>query len=79
MGNVEKMMKRLFNVDGVDFDNKMAAKQYRDMQNVNKGGCQVVSLGVDHRLFGVRRTGKTHSHNCRSGGHGNGFPAKKRR
>ncbi len=72
-------MKRLFNVNGVDFDNKMAAKEYRDIQWVKHNARLHVTLGVDHRHYGVRSTGKTHSHNCRSGGHGNGFPKKARR
>ena len=74
-------MKRLFTVSGVDFDNKQAAKLYRNNCNesTKHAGVAKVSLGTDHRLFGVKKVGKTHSHNARSGGHGSGFPRKARR
>ena len=42
-----KSMKRLFNVNGKDFNNKQDAKVYRN----DHGG--KVSKGIDHRNYGV--------------------------
>lgn len=72
-------MKRLFEVNGVPFANKMLAKKFRDAYNKEHNTHLQVHLGIDHRLYGVRSVGKTHSHNAHSGGHGNGFPRKARR
>jgi hypothetical protein len=73
-------MKRLFAVAGMFFDNKQQAKFHRDwLRELHETDGVSVRLGPDHRLFGVKKVGKTHSHNARSGGHGNGFPKKARR
>ena len=64
-------MKRLFEFDGVFFDNKEAAKVIR-----NARGCGVIRKGPDHWRYGVKGNPRTHSHNARSGGHGTGFPKK---
>ncbi len=63
---------KLFEVDGVYFDNKSQAKAHR----AANGG--KVSKGPDHRMYGVKGNPKTHSHNARSGGAGTGFPKKAR-
>lgn len=64
-------MKKLFVVAGTFFDNKKAAKEFR---NSHKGEC--VSIGPDHWKYGVKGNPRTHSHNNRAGGHGNGFPRR---
>lgn len=63
---------QLFTVKNMPFDNKLAAKDFRDAN----GGC--VSIGKDHWRYGLKGNAKTHSHNAKSGGHGNGFPKGKR-
>jgi len=63
---------QLFTVKNESFDNKQAAKAFR---NIN-GGC--VSIGKDHWRYGLSGNAKTHSHNAKSGGHGTGFPKGKR-
>jgi hypothetical protein len=65
-------MKRLFEVNGVFFDNKEKAKQAR------KPG-ESVHLGPDHDRYGVHGNPKTHSHNALSGGSGDGFKRTKKR
>lgn len=69
-------MKRLFQVEQDHGDvfyaqSKAAAKEMRD---ANPGSC--VSKGPDHWRYGVKGNPRTHSHNSKSGGHGNGFPRK---
>lgn len=64
---------KLFEVDGVYFDNKAQAKAHRAAH----GGR--VSKGPDHWLYGIKGNQKTHAHNAHSGGHGNGFPKRKPR
>ena len=75
-------MKRLFKVVTKNttyyFGNKMEAKVVRDEINSLERTNYAVSKGPDHWLYGVKGTPRTHSHNNRSGGHGNGFPARKR-
>ncbi len=65
-------MKRLFEVNGVFFENKQEAKASKDAVT-NK-----VHLGPDHWRYGLKGNPRTHSHNCRSGGPGNGFPRRVR-
>lgn len=70
-------MKRLFQVNTSPvafFDNKMDAKAVRGESLSLR-----VSKGPDHMLFGVKGIGKTHSHNAKTGGPGNSFPADKKR
>jgi len=62
----------LFTVKNVAFSNKADAKAFRAIN----GGC--VSIGKDHWRYGLKGNPKTHSHNAKSGGHGNGFPKDKR-
>lgn len=73
-------MKRLFVVyQGGEnfFASKKEAKTFRDSENLKIGKPILkVGKGPDHFLFGVKKIGKTHSHNAHSGGHGNGFPKK---
>ena len=66
-------MKRLFKVNGIHFDNKEAAKAFRDETMAMR-----VELGPDHWRYGLKGNPRTHSHNSRSGGHGNGFPNKRK-
>lgn len=70
-------MKRLFEIlrtDGKHFDpaiyaaTKEAAKTMRGKDNDRK-----IILGPDHWRYGLKGTPRTHSHNMRSGGPGNGF------
>lgn len=64
------------------FETKKEAKEFRDQ--VNSASVQGlkphvtyhVSLGPDHRNYGKKNNPRTHSHNAKSGGHGNGFPRK---
>lgn len=79
-------MKRLFTVNGTHFDNKVDAKKARGQFIQGKDGKpgrfeHEVHLGPDHRHYGegkLKRGQRTHSHNNRSGGHGNGFPNVKK-
>lgn len=68
-------MKRLFQValpgDVAFAESKAAAKEMRDQ---NPGSH--VSKGPDHWAYKLRANPRTHSHNAKSGGHGNGFPRK---
>lgn len=73
-------MKRLFEVVGTFFDNKEDAKAVRDEFNMGPHDPKhpaKVSLGPDHFRYGLRGNPRTHSHNAKSGGPGNGFPNKK--
>ena len=65
-------MLKLFKVDGVFFDNKMAAKKFR-----NEHPGSVVSLGPDHRRWKQKGFPRTHSHKMNDS-RGNGFPKKVR-
>lgn len=66
-------MKRLFIWNGIFFDNKEAAKVARN------AACHgSITLGPDHWRYGLNGNPRTHSHNARSGGHGNGFPNKRK-
>lgn len=77
-------MKRLFEIrrgnNTMFFQNKMEAKTLRDEFNRDhpKEPQMTLHKGPDHRLYGVKGTQRTHSHNARSGGHGNGFPNKRK-
>ena len=85
-------MKRIYEVAGVFFENKEGAAAARGpaikparVEKVNGKDVEFpavyahkISKGPDHWRFGVVMPGRTHSHNCRSGGHGNGFPAKRK-
>jgi len=66
-------MKCLFECDGLYFESKEEAKHHRSGDPSRR-----VHLGHDHWRFGVKGNPRTHSHNARSGGHGTGFPARKR-
>ena len=66
-------MKRLFKVNGIFFDSKKDAKKHRD-----EAMAYAVELGPDHWRYGVKGNPRTHSHNARSGGSGNGFPNKRK-
>lgn len=69
-------MKRLFQVNTSPvsfFDNKQDAKKVGHPIGL------VVSKGPDHEDFGIKGHPRTHSHNAKSGGHGNGFPVPKKR
>ena len=75
-------MKRLFTVNGNHFETKPEAKKARGDKKPDGTFQFRVELGPDHRHFGegkLKRGARTHSHNARSGGHGNGFPNKKRK
>ena len=80
-------MKRLFQVNTSPvsfFDNKKDAKAARDdlipaMDHKPAHYALHVSKGPDHTDFGVKRVGRTHSHNAKSGGRGSGFPVPKKR
>lgn len=80
-------MKRLFQLDfrsvgGTQvlfFEDKQEAKHHRDMFAQDNGHTVGVKLGPDHWRYGMKNTPRTHSHNARSGGHGNGFPNKKKK
>lgn len=73
-------MKRLFEVAGEFFDSKKNAKFRRDwLRELHETDGVTVRLGPDHDRYAVKGTQRTHSHNCRSGGHGSGFPRKSRR
>lgn len=69
-------VKRLFEVKGADltklgqffFAEKIKAKSFRD----EKPG-RWVTLGPDHKDYGIKRPFRTHGHHARSGGPGNGF------
>lgn len=80
-------MKRLFqlNTNPVQFfESKQDAKVARGAQVPAKDDKpahynHVISKGPDHDEYNVQGMRKTHSHNAKSGGHGNGFPNVKRR
>lgn len=80
-------MKRLFqlNTSPVSFfENKKDAKVARGDLIPAKDDKPAhyplrVSKGPDHSEFGVKHGQRTHSHNAKSGGHGNGFPIPKKR
>jgi hypothetical protein len=66
-------VKRLFSVKDVEgtvhyFEGKTDAKECR---NNNPGSH--VAKGPDHDAFGVKGKPRTHSHDSRSGGSGDGF------
>jgi hypothetical protein len=65
-------MKRLFELNGEYYDNKAYAKTLRDLV----GG--VIHKGPDHWKYGVKAIARAHSHDAKSGGHGNGFPNKRK-
>ena len=62
---------KLFTCNGQSFSTKKAAKDFRDTP---QGAGSSISVGPDHWRFGVKGNPRTHSHNSRSGGPGNGFP-----
>lgn len=77
-------MKRLFEVNGQYFGDKVSAKAARGEfkpATTNKPAHyeHTVSKGPDHDSFGVKANRRTHSHNAHSGGAGSGFPKNTRR
>lgn len=62
---------KLFVCNGQYFSSKKAAKEFRDTP---QGKGAPISIGPDHWKYGVKGNPRTHSHNSRSGGPGNGFP-----
>lgn len=80
-------MKRLFQVNTSPvsfFENKKDAKVARGDLILAKDDKPAhyslrVSKGPDHTNFSIKGGQKTHSHNAKSGGHGNGFPNPKKR
>jgi len=72
-------MKRLFVVAGNFFDNKEDAKAARDEFNSGPHDPKhraTVSIGPDHWRYGLKGNPRTHSHNARAGGSGNGYPVR---
>lgn len=69
-------MKRLFQLM-MPGDNRAYAYM-ADKVTAKMNACNgaYVSIGPDHWRYGWKNNQKTHSHNSRSGGHGNGFPKK---
>ena len=80
-------MKRLFQVNTSPvsfFDTKKLAKEARGDIIPADGDKPAhyklrVSRGPDHEDFGRKGNPKTHLHNAKSGGHGNGFPVLKKK
>jgi hypothetical protein len=76
-------MKRLFKVEYPNgtsfFEDKEEAKKERDRFNaLHKMPYAKIELGPDHVRYGEKGNPRTHSHNARSGGPGNGFKHVKR-
>ena len=76
-------MKRIFEVNIMFFETKLDAKIARGplipaTDRRPPHYTHTISKGPDHIMFGVKGNPRTHSHNNRAGGHGNGFPSKKR-
>lgn len=67
-------MKRLFICDNGYFESKCEAKKHRNHVFSSIGEYKPIHIGPDHWKFGLKGNPRTHSHNSRSGGPGNGFP-----
>jgi hypothetical protein len=72
-------MKRLFVCDNGYFNSKLEAKAHRDKVMKEIGEFKPIHLGPDHWRYGLKGNPRTHSHNAKSGGSGNGFPKSTRR
>jgi hypothetical protein len=79
-------MKRIYQLNTTPvqyFETKEAAKVARGAKVPAKDDKPehykfTVSKGPDHPKFGERANERTHSYNSRSGGHDNGFPARRK-